>query len=214
MSNDYGSNPYAQQPAPQQVPPPPVAPQGPNPYAQNPQAPQAPYPPDPNAQAPYAQNPYGQNPYGQQSPYHQNPYGQNPYGQPQGAPTGEARCRFCGGFPAVRATVRGHQGMIVLMRFMSLKGPFCRDCGIAAHRDMTTKTMWQGWWSYCSWVIAPLTILYNLIPRSKFNKLDKPQTGFRPPMNPGKPIFERPGAFVAILPVALVVVIIIQAARG
>ncbi|MDI5961915.1 hypothetical protein [Streptantibioticus silvisoli] len=216
----YGSAPYGgppgaqipqQQAAPGMVPAPPLAPnyapQQPGPYgpptpAQYAQpAPQG-YPPNDYPPQAYAPPPYGQPPYGA---------GQNPYaaqwGQQQ-QPMGTV-CRFCGGFPAVEATVRGHQGMLVVMRFLSLKGPFCRDCGIAVHRQMSTRTMWQGWWGYLSFLITPFTLLYNLSPRSKFNKLPPAQGGFRPPSDPGKPIFLRPGALGLLAPLFVLFVVMI-----
>ncbi len=166
------------------------------PYGQSPYAPQS-YPP-PQGFPP--QQPYAP-PQGYPAPQAYAP--QQPYPQAHSQPWQAPACRFCGGFPAVQATVRGHQGMLVIMRLLRLKGPFCRRCGIAAHRNMTTDTMWQGWWSFASILIGPLTLLYNLIPRARFNKLPEPQPGHRPPMDTGKPIFQRPGAWGILLPVLL-----------
>ncbi|MCD0482190.1 hypothetical protein LO771_07125 [Streptacidiphilus sp. ASG 303] len=114
--------------------------------------------------------------------------------------------------PAVDATVRGHQGMVVIMRFLKLRGPFCRTCGIAAHRDMTSKSLWQGWWGIGSMIINPITMLLNLPQRAKINKLPPPLPGAPGmPMNPGRPIFARPGSWVLVLPVALLALIVLGA---
>ncbi len=211
----YGSNGY---------PPPPAAP---NPYQAESYATPPGYPPPspqgfPPAGAPGYPPP---GPAGYQAPpppgygYPQQQYA--PAGYPPPYPGGQAvgqpmgpTCRFCGGFPAVEATVRGHQGMLVVMRFLSLKGPFCRQCGIAAHRDMTTRTMWQGWWGYLSFVITPLTLLYDLVPRSKFNKLPWPQPGFKPPSALGRPIFLRPGALGLLAPLLVVLVLVLVASAN
>ncbi|MBD0737523.1 hypothetical protein [Streptomyces sp. CBMA29] len=203
-----GRNPYGQPYAQQTAPPPPAPPQqGQNPYGQN----------------PYGQNPYGQNPYGQGQPS-QNPYGppqgqgQQPFGYPQTgpqtAPDGSPACTFCGGFPAVQATVRGHQGFLIIMRFLKRRANYCRTCGIATHREMTTKTLWQGWWGLGSFVITPITVLINLGPRGRFNKLPAPSGGFGPPMNPGKPIFLRGGAYVMLAPLLVLAIIIAGVAVG
>uniref|UniRef100_UPI000A7A504A LppU/SCO3897 family protein n=1 Tax=Peterkaempfera griseoplana TaxID=66896 RepID=UPI000A7A504A len=124
-------------------------------------------------------------------------------------------CRFCGSVPAVEATIRGHQGFLVIMRFLKLQGPFCRTCGIAAHRDMTSKSLWQGWWGIASAVINPITMLINIPQRSKINQLPPPMPGAPgTPMNPGKPIFARPGSWVLLLPVVLLVVAVIAGVTG
>jgi hypothetical protein len=107
--------------------------------------------------------------------------------------------------PAAQATIRGHQGLLVIMRFRTLKGPFCRDCGIAAHRDMTSKSLWQGWWGLASLVINPITMLANLPQRARINKLPPPVPGAPgTPMDPGKPIFARPGSWGILAGIAAI----------
>jgi hypothetical protein len=186
----YAANPYQQQPA------------GPNP-----QPPAGPYPPQPG---PYVQPP---------GPYVQPPVpgGPAPYGYPpqtphfpqsfQGHPghPGAPGCQFCGAQPAVRATVRGHQGFLYVMRFLSREGVFCRSCGLATYRDMSAKTLWQGWWSPLSLVITPITLLVNLGPRSRFHKLGEPMGGWRPPLDPGPSLLRRPVALTVLVAMVLVV---------
>ncbi|MFI1968170.1 hypothetical protein BLA24_20750 [Streptomyces cinnamoneus] len=125
-------------------------------------------------------------------------------------------CRICGGFPAVRTTVRGHQGILIMMRFLHLDGPFCRNCGMSVWRDMTGKTMLQGWWSPLSLVlITPLTLLWSLVVRAKLTKLPPPVPGQPgPQLDPGVPLRKRPAMFGLLLPVAWVLFIVFQAARG
>ncbi len=185
-------------------------------YGQNPYA-----PPQPHGQNPFAPgngNPYGPGPQ-DQAPFNSAPHGQNPfapqYGQQPAAghmPGAGGSCSYCGGFPAVKATVRGHQGFLIVMRFLRRSGNFCRSCGIATHREMTTKTLWQGWWGFLSFVITPITLLINLVARGKFNKLPHPSGGVRPPLDPGKPIFGRVGAYGILVPVILVAVLVAAAA--
>ncbi|WP_329394351.1 hypothetical protein OHA45_12505 [Streptomyces lydicus] len=191
------TGPYApQQPAGQygqQQPTGPYAPQQPAaPYAQQPAGPYAPQqpagpyaPPGPPAPAP-AQAPYG---------YPQQPH---PHAQP-----GPVGCQFCGAQPAVQATVRGHQGILYVMRFLSRSGVFCRSCGLATYREMSAKTLWQGWWSPLSVVITPITLLVNLGPRSRFHALPAPVGGFRPSLDPGKPLLRRPETLLILIPLAL-----------
>ncbi|MBB5978194.1 LppU/SCO3897 family protein [Kribbella solani] len=160
---------------------------------------------------PYPQQ--GQYP-GQQGQYQQSfpQQGQPPHGQQQGqqafAPQGQMICRFCGGFPAVDATVRGHQGLIIIMRFLKLQGPFCRTCGMASVRDMTTKSLWQGWWGIGSSIINPITMLMNIGPMQKFKSLPEPQPGPGRPMDPGKPLVQRPAMLMLLLPIVFIGLIV------
>ncbi|MEU5240280.1 hypothetical protein ACH4UR_16305 [Streptomyces lydicus] len=203
----HGPHPYAQPPG--QPPMGPYAPQQPaGPYGQ--QQPTGPYAPQQPA-APYAQQSTG--PYAPQQPA--GPYAppghpapaQAPYGYPQQphphAQPGPVGCQFCGAQPAVQATVRGHQGILYVMRFLSRSGVFCRSCGLATYREMSAKTLWQGWWSPLSVVITPITLLVNLGPRSRFHALAAPVGGFRPSLDPGKPLLRRPETLLILIPLAL-----------
>ncbi|MEU6314892.1 hypothetical protein [Streptomyces sp. NPDC047014] len=152
--------------------------------------------------------PPAQGPYPHPGP-HPGPYGapqaaQQPYGAYGAHPRpGRYGCALCGGWPAAPVTVRGHQGLIVLMRFLSTPGPFCRDCGLATYRRMSSDTLWQGWWSPLSLVAAPVTLLMNLGPRAAFRRLAPPSGGFRPPLDPGKPLWCRAPALLVLVPLSL-----------
>ncbi|WP_406055196.1 toxin-antitoxin system, toxin component [Kribbella sp. NBC_00889] len=170
------------------------------------------YPGQPQSQQPvqaYQQQPFHQAPPQPGQPGQQDQFGQQPLPAYPGAQMG-LQCRFCGSFPAVDATVRGHQGLIILMRFLKLQGPFCRSCGIASVRDMTAKSLWQGWWGIGSSIVNPITMLMNIGPMQKFKSLPEPAPGAPGrPMDPGKPLFRRPAILGLLLPIALIAVIVI-----
>lgn len=136
----------------------------------------------------------------------------NPFRAPQDAPElprypghQGLSCRFCGSVPAVQASFRGHQGFLIMMRFLKLEGPFCRSCGIAAHRSLTAKSLWQGWWGLASMVINPVTMLLNLPQRRKINKLAPPLPGAPGlPMNPGRALFKRFAVLGFLVPVLVI----------
>ncbi|WP_167739551.1 LppU/SCO3897 family protein [Streptomyces subrutilus] len=165
------------------TPPPPYPHQPAGPYPGH--APQAPYVP----QAPYA-------PASAQAPYALTPE-QGAYG-----------CRVCGSLPVADTTVYGHQGLVVLMRFRSRKGPFCRDCGVATVREMSARPLWQGWWSPLSVVIAPITLLVNLGPWGKLCRLGPPTGGVMAPLDPGRSLWLRPPALAFLVPLVLAVLAI------
>jgi hypothetical protein len=104
--------------------------------------------------------------------------------------------------------------MLVVMRFLKVRGLFCRTCGIAVHREMTTKTLWQGWWGIGSFVIAPVTVIFNLVARVRFGRMTPPTNGLRPPLDPGKPVIRRVGALGVFAPFLIVGALAIGAARG
>jgi hypothetical protein len=105
--------------------------------------------------------------------------------------------------------VRGHQGLLILMRFLKLEGPFCRTCGVATVRDMTAKSMWQGWWGIGSSIVNPITMLTNIGDWSKFRKLPEPAPGAPGrPMDPGKPLFRRPAILGLLVPIAVIALLV------
>ncbi|GIE92320.1 hypothetical protein [Actinoplanes regularis] len=142
-----------------------------------------------------------------------------PYSAAQpGYASGVLSCRFCGSIPAVETKFRGHQGMVVVMRFLSNSGPFCRDCGLGVFRHMTSRTLVQGWYGYGSFIITPITVIMNLFRRGSVANLPAPQPNpygpSRPPMDPGPRLLERPLTWVGLLiPFALISLIIFMASQ-
>lgn len=105
--------------------------------------------------------------------------------------------------PAAKVTFHGHRGLILLMRFLTAPGPYCRDCGLATFRKMTADTLVLGWWGAASFFITPITVLINLIKRGRVAKLGEPRKAFEvvaplpAPLNPGKPLVARPQFWIA-----------------
>ncbi|MER6025172.1 hypothetical protein [Streptomyces sp. NPDC001851] len=206
-----------------------------------------PPPPHPAYQHnPYQQNPYQQNPgpyqqapvgYPQPSgPYEQAPggygqapggYGQAGYQQAPGAhpsapgaypPAPGVGCEVCGASPAAPVTVRGHQGMLVIMRQLHRRGTFCHTCGLAVFRKMQSDTMAQGWWGPMSMFITPVTLLINLFALARIRKLPAPVAPQGPGLDPGRPVFARPMGMVGLVPLlgfaSLVLLILVGLAAG
>jgi hypothetical protein len=90
------------------------------------------------------------------------------------------------------------------VRFTRAEGQFCRSCGISVYRDLTTKTLWQGWWGLLLLVVTPLTLISNFKARAKFCELPAPAGGWRPPLDPGKPVLRRAGALGLLAPLLIV----------
>jgi hypothetical protein len=126
-------------------------------------------------------------------------------------------CRCCGSVPAADVKFRGHQGFIVMMRFLSMDGPFCRDCGLATFRRMTSRTLVQGWYGYASFIITPITVLMNLARRGKVASLPAPHPNpyapSRPPMDAGPRLLERPMTWAGLaIPMVLFALVVLAIA--
>jgi len=94
--------------------------------------------------------------------------------------------------------------MVVIMRFLKREGVFCRTCALASFRDMQADTMVLGWWGPLSVLITPFTLLANLSALSGIKRIPEPVApGFRPPLDPGKPVFRRPAGILALIPMGL-----------
>ncbi|KOU50080.1 hypothetical protein ADK54_09915 [Streptomyces sp. WM6378] len=113
-------------------------------------------------------------------------------------------CRICGALPAAFATFRSHHGVLMWMRFSRVDGPFCRPCGLAIYREVTSETVWQGWWSPLSLVLfTPGTLIINRVALAQINKLPAPIPGQPgPQLSPGTPVLRRASSLAALLPLA------------
>lgn len=117
-------------------------------------------------------------------------------------------CRHCGASPAAPVTFRLHQGVLVLMRFHKMEGPFCRGCGTSFFREMTARTLWQGWWSPLSLVLfTPFTLIANRVALGKVNRLPEP-TGGHVRLQTGAPVLKRATSLAVLLPVAWLIWVI------
>ena len=171
----------------------------------------------PSSQVPESARPVGGNgaPYAGANPWPNSAQAGQAYNYPAPAPLPGysgypgLSCRFCGSVPAEQATFRGHQGFFVIMRFLKLEGPFCRSCGIATHRRMTAKSLWQGWWGVASLVINPITMLLNVPQRAKINKLAPPRPDAAShPADPGRPVFLRAAILGLLVPAFVIFAIV------
>lgn len=135
-----------------------------------------------------------------------------PSGQPVGPPYGLGReplCAHCGSYPAIKGSVRGHIGAIIMCAFPSTKGPFCRSCGMSEYRDMTDMTLKVGWWSLASTILCPLTLLWNLVFYFRIRRLPEPVPGsYRAPRPLGKPLHRRWSFAMLGLPLVVLAVLV------
>lgn len=112
-------------------------------------------------------------------------------------------CEVCGAEPAAAVTIRSHQAFILFMRFFKYEGRYCRICATAILRSATAMTMALGWWGPLSLAIFnPFTLISNAVMYRRIKRLPAP-TAWQPgrtPMDAGKPLVQRPLAYVALVP--------------
>lgn len=115
-------------------------------------------------------------------------------------------CRFCGSSPAVAAVFERQTGMVFLRKSEVVPGPFCRDCGLSWFRATTAHTLAIGWLGFLSFFAAPYVVVRNVLERRKVARLGPGQSpsGMRP-LNPGRPVFLRAQAALALIPLAAAV---------
>ncbi|WP_329566064.1 LppU/SCO3897 family protein [Kitasatospora sp. NBC_01266] len=183
---------------------------------------QAPSPAQPQDTAPnpYAPGPYPPNPYAQpadaafaQPGSAQPGYAQAGYAQPgyaydygYGYPPVPPACRVCGGMPAADVTVYGHQGLIVLMRFLRQPGPYCQVCGTATVRQLSQYTLLRGWWAYLSPLFTLIALLRTRSAYQKIRQLPPPAPGTHgPQLDPGTPLTKRGAIWMLLVPLVSVV---------
>lgn len=65
----------------------------------------------------------------------------------------ELVCSVCGRAPARNLTMRRHVGLIVLVRLVRVRAPFCRDHGIQLAKEHLRRTLVEGWWAFPSLIL-------------------------------------------------------------
>ncbi|GAA4485429.1 hypothetical protein GCM10023191_010050 [Actinoallomurus oryzae] len=112
----------------------------------------------------------------------------------------------------MQATFRAVVGAVFMHTIWTAPGPYCRDCGLHTFRRQTAKSLTGGWCSIGAIVLTPIFVLMNLSSRSNVAKLPapQPQGDGRAPLDPGPPVFQRPGAYLypglAFLLVILIII--------
>ncbi|MEY9943783.1 hypothetical protein [Kitasatospora sp. GAS1066B] len=192
--------------------PPPVLPPPVLPTQAVPVPPMPPVPPTTPAQPqdaapnPYAPNPYAPDPFAPPVDAGHAPAGhtQAGYAYGYGHPV-PPNCRICGGMPAANVTVYGHQGLIVLMRFLRQPGPYCRVCGTATVRQLSQYTLLRGWWGYLSPLFTLIALLRTRSAYQKIRQLPPPAPGTHgQQLDPGTPLTKRGAIWMLLVPLVSV----------
>jgi len=115
-------------------------------------------------------------------------------------------CQQCGAVPAIPVKLHGHIGMLILQRFLTYRGRYCRDCGISQFRNVQKQLLLLGWWGFISFFVTIVNIGQNLFTFSRLRSLSAPQNRLANPAAPGGSVFASPGFAVSVI-IALVVLV-------
>ncbi|GHJ44843.1 hypothetical protein Cs7R123_21850 [Catellatospora sp. TT07R-123] len=125
-------------------------------------------------------------------------------------------CVLCQHMPAAATTVYQVSGVLVYLRWSREQGPFCRDCGITLFRDATARSLTSGIWHFLAPVLVPLVVARNLAARRAVTALAEPRphpvlaAPNHRPLVPGRPVLRRPGSWLALALLAVLVAVVPQ----
>ena len=126
-------------------------------------------------------------------------------------------CQVCGREPTANVTFRRNTGMVVIRRSYTLTGPFCRDCGTAAFRNLTNATLITGWWGLISFFVNFGYVIGNFGDYGWIRKLSAPSmragVPSQPAWAPGRPLLARGGPWVSIGLLAFAVLAVVLQPR-
>ena len=104
----------------------------------------------------------------------------------------------CGATPATQVTLRSVLALAVFGVTSTVRGVYCRDCGLAMFRQRMSATLLTGWWGVLHFFINLGVVFGNLGERARLMRLGPPMrnpgTGF---LDPGRPVFLRAGFIVS-----------------
>ncbi|HTC70756.1 MAG TPA: DUF2510 domain-containing protein [Acidothermaceae bacterium] len=132
-------------------------------------------------------------------------YGQAAYGQQATPQTGYSLqptaggCQQCGAVPALQVKLYGHIGMVILQRFLTYRGRYCRDCGISQFRNVQKQLLLLGWWGFISFFVTIVNVGQNLFTFSRLRSLGSPQNRVAYPAALGSSVFASPGFVVSVI---------------
>jgi hypothetical protein len=83
-------------------------------------------------------------------------------------------CQSCGATPAKKVVFQSIAGMVIMHTIRTVKGNFCRDCGLRIKDEMNAYTLKRGWFSIGGLIGIPMFLGINAIRAGRLNKLPAP----------------------------------------
>lgn len=83
-------------------------------------------------------------------------------------------CQSCGATPAKKVVFQSIAGMVIMHTIRTVKGNFCRDCGLRIKDEMNAYTLKRGWFSIGGILGIPMFLGFNAIRAKRLKKLPAP----------------------------------------
>ena len=83
-------------------------------------------------------------------------------------------CQQCGATPAKKVVFQSIAGTVIMHQIRTVKGNFCRDCGLRIKDEMNAYTLKRGWFSIGGIIGIPMFLGINAIRAGRLNKLPAP----------------------------------------
>jgi zinc protease len=115
------------------------------------------------------------------------------------------RCQVCQAQPAIEVVLREH-ATVVVARLKTVRGVFCRDCGIARFRQAQRYVLTWAWWGFPGIVVGPMGIIANVAEWNRLRKLPVPiRTSGINPLHKPAPASLHPMAIVLVAGIAVLI---------
>ncbi|WP_433533775.1 hypothetical protein ACQPZK_16355 [Micromonospora sp. CA-249363] len=127
-------------------------------------------------------------------------------------PPADGECQFCGSHPAARVSFQSMTSIVILYVVSAQRGWMCRACGLSLYRHHTNKTLLAGWWGI-GIIGIPIFLGVDRFRLRRILRLAPPQptpgvaAHLPAPLDPGKPVIQRPGAIVSLILLTLFLLI-------
>jgi hypothetical protein len=126
-------------------------------------------------------------------------------------------CMACGREPVAEVLLQSNTGMVFARRWAKVEGRFCRPCGLSLYRKHMNHTLLAGWWGFISFFMNFGAIFKNFKAWRTLTSLSEPPAAeqpVRPPLPPGKPLFQRAGIYVTAVLVAFLGFVAVASTSG
>lgn len=83
-------------------------------------------------------------------------------------------CESCGATPTAKVVFQSIAGMVIMHSTRTVKGNFCRDCGLRIKNEMNAYTLKRGWFSLGGIIGIPIFLAGNSVRAGRLKKLPPP----------------------------------------
>lgn len=105
--------------------------------------------------------------------------------------------------PAAPLMIMKQTGMVFVRRSSTVSANLCQSCGTALFRQVQAHNLAFGWWGLISFVTNFFTLIGNLSRSRKHRMIGlSAELPLRAPLNPGRPVWQRPQMIVPLTLVA------------